>query len=79
MMLPKLTSNSITHNTGKKVILTIKVILATMIGFVIWSPFFTLMIIQYKRWPSDKANHSFENNYQTIICNQIRISLNNAN
>ena len=31
-----------------------------MIGFVTWPPFF-IPINYYKRWPSDKANHTCEN------------------
>ena len=31
-----------------------------MIGFVTWPPFF-ITINYYKRWPSDKANHTCEN------------------
>ena len=29
-----------------------------MIGFVTWPPFCT-SIVYYKRWPSDKANHTY--------------------
>ena len=32
----------------------------SMIGFVTWSPFF-IPINYYKRWPSDKADHTCEN------------------
>ena len=37
-------------------------IFTSMIGFVTWPPFF-IPINYYKRWPSDKANHTCENTY----------------
>ena len=48
-------------------------IFTTMIGFVTWPPFCTIIFI---RWPSDKANHSCENALQTIVCHSSKKILN---
>jgi len=45
-----------------------------MIGFVTW-PHFTEQSLWQKRWPSDKANHSCDDNLLTIVLIE---SLNNA-
>ena len=36
-------------------------VFTTMIGFVTWPPFRTIIFYKVYRWPSDKANHSYEN------------------
>jgi len=62
-MLSKLPSNLIMYNS-QKVIVTI------MIGFVTWPPFLPQLFS--KRWPSDRANHSCDNNLLTVVQNQNR-------
>ena len=37
-----------------------------MIGFVTWPPL-AIMRLAQKRWPSDKANHTCETCYKTIV------------